>query len=136
MEGFKERIAIQYTEDGVPYFQLNSAAVSVLGREVVLTLGIGKEIQVFLKKQWDEMMERMSQIPEPRTSLFRYIVANSAVCDLSDGNLRIPQLLLDYAEIADEAFLVSENDTIILVSPAYVDTALAWIRNRKPFRPV
>ena len=130
MERLKKKVVIEWPEDDSPHCCLDEETVAFLGQEIVLALGIGREIQIFRKKQWDTMLERLKQMPASHAKHFRLIIANSAACDLSDGRMQLPELLLDYAAIKDEAFLVAEDDAIILVSPTHIDTALEQIRNK------
>ena len=117
MESLKKRALIEYTEDEMPFCRLDDETISILGQNVVLTLGTDRDIQIFPEKSWEIGLERLNSFCEKHPEAgnrFRFLVTNSFKADLTGGTMTLPDLLIEYANISSEAWLIIEDDRISL----------------------
>ena len=83
--------------------------VQKLGENVIITIGpmtnIGKHtLSVFPKDEWYAKLENLQSSTEQHpsiNSMLRYLVANSALREIRNNTLLIPDLLLMFASIGN-----------------------------------
>ena len=103
------RLTVQHTADDEAFCVLPTEVVQKLGEKVIITLGpttdIGKHtLSVFPEDEWYAKLEDLQSSTEQHpsiNSMLRYLVANSALREIRNNTLLIPDLLLMFASIGN-----------------------------------
>lgn len=93
---------------------------------VVATKGWDGCISLFPLDKWQELEERLRALPINRSRVRRvvrrFLVPAKRVNIDSQGRIKIPQKLLDYAKISDEALIIGSLDWMEVWDPeVYVE---------------
>ena len=102
-----------------------------LGERFIVTRGIGRCLFVFSMDRWDDLCEKLRELPltdQDSQKFVRLLLAFAVECEPDkQGRILIPQMLREYAELTESAVVIGLMSRAEIWSPvhwqAYVDGA-------------